>query len=89
MNTRSKDLELLLDENGIDLVDIISECLAHPECPPAVKLKACLDLLGYVYPKRKAVEVNLTGQMDLWTDCLREINEHRAQVGTNVVTFKK
>ena len=53
-NKSTKDLLTLLHKNGIDLPALISETL--PELSPEKRMDAILNLMNFVYPKRKAVE---------------------------------
>jgi len=53
-NRRTLDFQSSLNEQGIDLVAEIRNLL--PVLSPDQKASVILDLLAYLYPKRKAVE---------------------------------
>jgi len=53
-NRRTLDFQTCLDDQGIDLIAEIKNLL--PVLSPDQKASVILDLLAYLYPKRKAVE---------------------------------
>lgn len=55
-NKRSIDLESGLAKHGLDVVGKIAQVL--PTLPTEKQADVLIDLLGYLYPKRRAIEQN-------------------------------
>ena len=56
-NKSTQELQSLMEEAGVNPFLRLMETL--PELKPSQQAKVCLDLMAYVYPKRKAVDMSL------------------------------
>lgn len=54
-NKRTLDLQENLAASGIDVIEQLTNLL--PELPPQLRANVLLELMQYLYPKRKAIEV--------------------------------
>jgi hypothetical protein len=57
-NKRTADLAERLEALGCDPVGELASLAMDPATEPALKARCYIDLLAYLYPKRKAVEVS-------------------------------
>lgn len=58
-NKRTLDLEDSLQTYGLDVIGEIAEAL--PELCAEKRVQVLMDLMSYLYPKRKAIEVSNRG----------------------------
>ncbi len=54
-NKKSDRLEVFLQESEIHIPEMIFKLL--PKLSPEKQMDTLIDLMGYVYPKRKAIEI--------------------------------
>ena len=57
-NKRTKELQEILTGQKIDVAKRLCWMLEDPELEKKVKVAILLELMSYIYPKRKAIEVD-------------------------------
>lgn len=55
-NRLTENLEIALAEMNLDPVAILTRLM--PKLPPEKQADIALNLMGYLYPRRKAIEIN-------------------------------
>lgn len=64
-NRRTAELTARLAELGLDPLEGLAKIAQDPATEPGLRAKILADLLPYVFPKRKAVEVTSESAMEL------------------------
>jgi len=70
-NKRTAELTARLAELGLDPLEGLAKIAQDPATEPGLRAKILADLLPYVFPKRKAVELAAEGSGELvlrWAD---------------------
>ena len=76
-NGKTLDLVSRLTENSYDVVQELLNTL--PQLEPAQKAKVLMDLMGFIYPKRKALEF-VPSEVDATDDQDQRIDEYKATI---------
>lgn len=58
-NRKTADLLAKCEAKGVDVFELMLEYAIHP-CEPTLRFQALKELCQYIYPKRKAIEHDLT-----------------------------
>jgi len=69
-NKKTMNLEATLESYGIDLVGQIAELL--PQLAVDKRADVLLNLIGYIYPKRKAVETSVQSNQEFEGKSIKE-----------------
>ncbi len=64
-NKRTAELTERLAELGCDPLEGLARIAADPSTEPGLRVKIYADLLPFVYPKRKSVELGAEGASEL------------------------
>lgn len=71
-NKRSLDIGERLEALGVDPVAKLMEIAADPDATKGQKISIYTELLQYLYPKRKAVEMDASPTMQTWAELVRQ-----------------
>ncbi len=80
-NKRTAELTERLAELGCDPLEGLARIAADPATEPALRARVYADLLPYLYPKRKAVELSGFDGGDLrvtWANAIADIAQSPA-----------